>query len=63
MENKVQLDTVLKQHKIVHNSCTKIMNLFPIKSRHDIVDQILSSKGELKTLQETLYKITELTKP
>ena len=32
-ENKVQLDTVLKWHKIVHNGCSKIMNLFPIKSK------------------------------
>jgi len=32
-KNKVQLDTVLKWHKIVHNGCAKIMNLFPIKSK------------------------------
>ena len=32
-ENKVQLDTVLKWHRIIHNSCTKIIGLFPIKSK------------------------------
>ncbi len=32
-ESKVQLDTVLKYHKTVHNSCAKIMSYFPIKEK------------------------------
>tara|TARA_R110000787_G_scaffold86285_4_gene184011 strand:+ start:1340 stop:2074 length:735 start_codon:yes stop_codon:yes gene_type:complete len=32
-ENKIQLDTVLKWHQVVHSSCAKIINLFPIKSK------------------------------
>ena len=31
-KNKIQLDTILKKHKIVKRNCTKIINLFPIKS-------------------------------
>ena len=36
---------------------------FLVKNKHDFVDQILYSSGELKILQETLDKIIELTKP
>ncbi|WP_152604768.1 DUF6090 family protein [Psychroserpens jangbogonensis] len=36
---------------------------YKVKSRHDFVDQILTSSGELKILKETLDKIIELTKP
>ncbi len=32
-QNYVQLEIVLKWHKLVHGSCAKIMNLFPIKSK------------------------------
>ena len=32
-KNKVQLDTVLKWHKIIHTNSTKIIALFPIKSK------------------------------
>ncbi|MFT4847526.1 MAG: hypothetical protein ACI83B_000045 [Sediminicola sp.] len=32
-ENKIQLDTVLKWHKMVHSNCAKIINLFPIQSK------------------------------
>ena len=35
---------------------------YKVKSRHDFVDQILSSSGELKILQETLDEIIALTK-
>jgi len=34
-----------------------------VKTRYDFVDQILTSSGELKILQETLNEIIELTKP
>jgi hypothetical protein len=36
---------------------------FLVKTRHDFLDQILTSSGELKKLQESLGKIIELTKP
>lgn len=36
---------------------------YKVKSRHDLVDQILTTSGELKILEETLDKIIELTKP
>lgn len=38
---------------------------FIVKSRHDLVNQILTISGELKILKETLDKIIELseTKP
>jgi len=32
-ENKIQLDTVLYRHRKVRYSCSKIINLFPIKSK------------------------------
>ena len=32
-ENKIQLDTILIIHKMVHHNCTKIINLFPIQSK------------------------------
>jgi len=34
-----------------------------VKSRHDLVDQILDSSGELKKVQHTLDKIIELSEP
>ena len=36
---------------------------YKVKSRHDFVDQILTSSGELKILEETLDKIIELSNP
>jgi hypothetical protein len=36
---------------------------YKIKNRHDLVNQILTSSGELKILEETLDPIIELTKP
>ena len=36
-ENKLQLDTVLKMHRLVHNSCSKIISLFPIKSKPETI--------------------------
>ncbi|MFT6842245.1 MAG: hypothetical protein ACJASR_001011 [Psychroserpens sp.] len=36
---------------------------FRVKTRHDFIDQILISSGELKKLQETLNNIIELSAP
>lgn len=36
---------------------------FLVKSKHDFIDQILYSSGELKKVQETLDKIIELSEP
>ena len=36
---------------------------YRVKTRHDLVDQILTSSGELKKLEETLDEIIERTKP
>jgi hypothetical protein len=36
---------------------------YKVKSQHDLLEQILTSSGELKILEETLGKIIELTKP
>jgi hypothetical protein len=33
LKNKIQLDTVVKQHKKVHDYCSKVIKLFPIKSK------------------------------
>jgi Family of unknown function (DUF6090) len=33
MGNKTQLERIVKMHKIEHNSCAKIINLFPITSK------------------------------
>jgi hypothetical protein len=32
-QNKKQLDSVVKQHQLVHNNCAKIISLFPITSK------------------------------
>jgi hypothetical protein len=32
-QNKIQLDSVISEHRIVHENCAKIISLFPVKSK------------------------------
>lgn len=68
-----QYDPYLSKHfdfnfnfKDPRNNFDELQSLefeFKVKTRYDLVDQILTISGELKKLQETLDKIITYTKP